>query len=77
MACPGKWKHGPIPAGPWWLMFDPYPWLGLSLADLHLPGFEHVAYIQPFGAQCSEHSFKEAVQSTRCAAVASVATETF
>ena len=22
---PGKWKHGPKPAVPWWLNFDPYP----------------------------------------------------
>ena len=23
---PSKWKHGPKPAVPWWLNFDPYPY---------------------------------------------------
>ena len=30
---PGKWKHGPKPAVPWWLNFDPYPCDGLSLLE--------------------------------------------
>ena len=25
MGCPGKWKHGPKPAVPWWFNFAPHP----------------------------------------------------